>query len=173
MSSGDGGPGAPEPQHGLPALLKLVALLSGPQDVLTSQDGGSIDRAAAAALLEAGAPAGGGGASAMPAARALPPEAAALDHTLRSFGYDPGRGFARPLDARRLAIRLRSLLFSCLRPCGGGTYSLCFRSTFKPTGRPVVLKRLKIEQGDEGVPSTALREVSLMRALERSPHVVQ
>lgn len=158
----------------LPALLRLIDLLNDREDSLSPQDDAAIDRAAAAALLEAGAPAGGGGAAAAPRPAApLPHKAAALDHTLRSFGYDGSRGFAWPLDARRLAIRLRSLLFSSLRPCGGGTYSLCFRSTFTPTGRPVVLKRLKIDQGEEGVPSTALREVSLMRALERSPHVVQ
>ena len=174
MISGDGGTGAPggtgttcPTPHGLPALLGLIDLLSRGQDGAASAHDDAIDRAAAAALLEAGAPAGGGGAA------PLPHPAAALDRTLRSFGYDAGRGFAQPLDARRLAIRLRSMLFTTLRPCGGGTYSLCFRSTFAPTGRPVVLKRLKIEQGDEGVPSTALREVSLMRALERSPHIVQ
>jgi cyclin-dependent kinase 2 len=60
-----------------------------------------------------------------------------------------------------------------LQHCGGGTYALCFRATHLPTGRPVVLKRLRIEQSEEGMPSLAMRELSLMRSLEGSPHIVQ
>lgn len=149
------------------ALLSLIQLLSSQQlDPDAARDDREIARAAAAALQEAVAPSG------VPT-DPLQPRAAALDATLRCFGYQPGAGFTQPLDARRLATRLRSLLYSGLSCCGGGTYALCFRATHLPTGRPVVLKRLKIEQGKEGVPSTTLRELSLMRSLEGSPHIVQ
>ncbi len=155
-------PAAP-PTH---ALLRLIELLGSQQvDASAARDDQAIARAAAAALQEASA---GGVPTAQPAA-----SAAAIGATLRCFGYQPDVGFTLPVDARRLATRLRGLLYSGLQHCGGGTYALCFRATFLPTGRPVVLKRLRIEQSQEGMPSLALRELSLMRSLEGSAHVVQ
>ena len=79
-----------------------------------------IDRLAAAALTEAatsgGDDEGGGGCAAAPATHA-----AALHHLLTSHGWN-GRTFARPLEPRCLASRLKALLFDGLRPCGSGTY---------------------------------------------------
>lgn len=179
MMSSDGGvpagsgcktlvPGPPSTPHG--ALLRLIQLLSAQQvDAAAAREDRAIARAAAAALQEAGARGGSG----VPTAGAHPAQDTALYAALHCFGYRPSAGFTLPLDPRRLATCLRSLLYSGLQPCGGGTYALCFRATFLPTGRPVVLKRLRIEQIEEGVPSLALRELSLMRALEGSGHIVQ
>lgn len=166
--SGETLPGPPSTPPS--ALLRLIQLLSGQQlDAAATRDDRAIARAAAAALQEAGAHGGSG----VPTAGARPAQAAALVATLHCFGYKPSAGFTLPLDARRLATCLRGLLYSGQQHCGGGTYALCFRATFLPTGRPVVLKRLRIEQSEEGVPSLALRELSLMRALEGSGHIVQ
>lgn len=103
------------------------------------------------------------------------PDAAAAPPLLRMLQHHgwAGRSFAGPLDARRLASRLKAFLYEGLRPCGSGSYSVVYHARCKLTGAPVVLKRVRLEGGAEGLPSTALREASLLRQLAASPHVVQ
>jgi serine/threonine protein kinase len=48
---------------------------------------------------------------------------------------------------------------------GEGTYGTVFRCEDNTTGQLVALKRIKLEPEDEGVPSTAVREISLLREL--------
>ena len=40
------------------------------------------------------------------------------------------------------------------------------------TGDVITLKKLKLERQDEGIPSSAIREVSLLRELQH-PHIVR
>lgn len=50
---------------------------------------------------------------------------------------------------------------------GQGTYGVVYRSRDKRTGETVALKKIKLEGGDdEGVPSTALREIALLKELK-------
>ena len=50
---------------------------------------------------------------------------------------------------------------------GQGTYGIVYRSRDKRTGETVALKKIKLEGGDdEGVPSTALREIALLKELK-------
>ena len=37
----------------------------------------------------------------------------------------------------------------------------------------MALKRIKLENEDEGVPSTALREISILKELQKHPNIVQ
>ncbi|KAF8925941.1 Cyclin-dependent kinase 3 [Dissophora ornata] len=55
---------------------------------------------------------------------------------------------------------------------GEGTYGVVYRATEKATGRIVAMKKIRLENEDEGVPSTAIREISLLKEL-RHDHVVQ
>lgn len=97
---------------------------------------------------------------------------AALLQVLRHFGWN-GASFTRPLDARHLASRLRAFLFEGLATCGGGTYSTVFTARCCLTGAAVALKRVKLDACEEGLPANALREVSLLRQLAGSPHIIQ
>ncbi|EFN55907.1 hypothetical protein CHLNCDRAFT_15246, partial [Chlorella variabilis] len=63
--------------------------------------------------------------------------------------------------------------FVGLRQQGCGTYALVFRARSRVSGKLVALKRMKLDSQEEGVPTTALREVSLLRQLAGSPHIVQ
>jgi serine/threonine protein kinase len=54
-----------------------------------------------------------------------------------------------------------------------GTYGKVFKARERKTGRLVALKKTKLEMDDEGVPSTALREVSLLQMLSHSIYVVR
>ncbi|KAL4240861.1 Cell division protein kinase 1 [Mactra antiquata] len=54
---------------------------------------------------------------------------------------------------------------------GEGTYGVVYKGKNKKTGALVALKKIRLESEDEGVPSTAIREISLLKELEH-PNVV-
>jgi serine/threonine protein kinase len=54
---------------------------------------------------------------------------------------------------------------------GEGTYGVVYKSRDKQTGEIVALKKTRLETEDEGVPSTAIREISLLRELSH-PNIV-
>ncbi|TDH65940.1 hypothetical protein CCR75_006534 [Bremia lactucae] len=49
---------------------------------------------------------------------------------------------------------------------GEGTYGVVYKSIDLKTKRVVALKRIRLETEDDGIPSTALREISVLRELE-------
>ncbi|KAL0881275.1 hypothetical protein ABMA27_001159 [Loxostege sticticalis] len=55
---------------------------------------------------------------------------------------------------------------------GEGTYGVVYKGRDCSTGKEIALKKIKLENEPEGVPSTALREISVLREL-RHPAVVQ
>ena len=55
---------------------------------------------------------------------------------------------------------------------GEGTYGVVYRARDKLTGKIIALKRIRLEQEEEGVPSTAIREISLLKELQH-PNVVR
>ncbi|XP_054721003.1 LOW QUALITY PROTEIN: cyclin-dependent kinase 1-like [Uloborus diversus] len=54
---------------------------------------------------------------------------------------------------------------------GEGTYGVVYKGKHKKTGRIVALKKIRIENEDEGVPSTAIREISMLKELVH-PNIV-
>lgn len=58
------------------------------------------------------------------------------------------------------------------KPVGEGTYGVVYKARDKVTGDFVALKKIRMEVEDEGVPSTALREISMLKELSH-PNVVQ
>lgn len=56
---------------------------------------------------------------------------------------------------------------------GEGTYAKVYKARDKSTGRLVALKKTHLEMVEEGVPSTTLREISLLKVLSDSNHIVK
>ncbi|XP_036294293.1 cyclin-dependent kinase 1 isoform X2 [Pipistrellus kuhlii] len=54
---------------------------------------------------------------------------------------------------------------------GEGTYGVVYKGRHKTTGQIVAMKKIRLESEEEGVPSTAIREISLLKEL-RHPNIV-
>uniref|UniRef100_A0A8D0CLW1 Cyclin-dependent kinase 1 n=1 Tax=Scleropages formosus TaxID=113540 RepID=A0A8D0CLW1_SCLFO len=54
---------------------------------------------------------------------------------------------------------------------GEGTYGVVYKGKHKSTGQVVAMKKIRLESEEEGVPSTAVREISLLKELQH-PNVV-
>jgi serine/threonine protein kinase len=51
---------------------------------------------------------------------------------------------------------------------GEGTYGVVYKAKDRTTGEIVALKKIRLETEDEGIPSTAIREISLLKELQHS-----
>lgn len=58
-----------------------------------------------------------------------------------------------------------SLLAVLMEP-RAGTYGVVYKAKDNTTGEVVALKKIRLEAEDEGVPSTAIREISLLKELK-------
>lgn len=59
-----------------------------------------------------------------------------------------------------------------LEKLGEGTYGVVYKAQNKVTGEYVAMKKIRLEKEDDGVPSTAIREISLLKNIKH-PNVVE
>ncbi|KAL8163194.1 UNVERIFIED_CONTAM: Cyclin-dependent kinase 3, partial [Gekko kuhli] len=62
-------------------------------------------------------------------------------------------------------------VFQKVEKIGEGTYGVVYKARNKQTGQLVALKKIRLDSETEGVPSTAIREISLLKEL-RHPNIV-
>jgi len=90
------------------------------------------------------------------------------------FWWLPYRACREPVFSAR--VRERSEVMSIedyvkLEKIGEGTYGVVYKARNKKTGKFAALKKIRLESEEEGVPSTAIREISLLKEL-RHPNIV-
>ena len=59
-----------------------------------------------------------------------------------------------------------------LEKLGEGTYGIVYKAKNTETGEKVAIKKIRLEKEDDGVPSTAIREISLLKNLKH-PNIVE
>ena len=52
---------------------------------------------------------------------------------------------------------------------GEGTYGVVYKARNRVSGELVALKKIRLEAEDEGIPSTAIREISILEQLQHPP----
>ncbi|XP_057293447.1 cyclin-dependent kinase 2-like [Hydractinia symbiolongicarpus] len=62
-------------------------------------------------------------------------------------------------------------LFKKLEKIGEGTYGVVYKGIDRQTGKIIALKKIRLDADTEGVPSTAIREIALLRELNH-PNIV-
>ncbi|XP_060677137.1 cyclin-dependent kinase 2 isoform X1 [Hemiscyllium ocellatum] len=62
--------------------------------------------------------------------------------------------------------------FQKVEKIGEGTYGVVYKAKNKDTGEVVALKKIRLDTETEGVPSTAIREISLLKELSH-PNIVE
>ena len=81
-----------------------------------------------------------------------------LSHTLTSF--------ARP---KKITDNEKYLSqYEKVEKIGEGTYGVVYKARDRATGATIALKKIRLEQEEEGVPSTAIREISLLKELQHA-----
>ncbi|WAR05302.1 CDK2-like protein [Mya arenaria] len=56
--------------------------------------------------------------------------------------------------------------FQKIEKIGEGTYGVVYKAVDRNTGQLVALKKIRLDADSEGVPSTAIREISLLKELD-------
>ncbi|CAO2646141.1 Cyclin-dependent kinase 3 [Lemmus lemmus] len=62
--------------------------------------------------------------------------------------------------------------FQKVEKIGEGTYGVVYKAKNKETGQIVALKKIRLDVETEGIPSTAIREISLLKELKH-PNIVK
>lgn len=63
--------------------------------------------------------------------------------------------------------------YTKLEKIGEGTYGVVYKARDITTGSFVALKKIRLEAEDEGVPSTSIREISLLKELSKDDNIVK
>ncbi|WRT65525.1 cyclin-dependent kinase 1 [Kwoniella shivajii] len=63
--------------------------------------------------------------------------------------------------------------YTKLEKIGEGTYGVVYKARDLSTGNFVALKKIRLEAEDEGVPSTSIREISLLKELSKDDNIVK
>merc|ERR1719159_69307 len=53
-----------------------------------------------------------------------------------------------------------------LEKIGEGTYGVVYKAKDRASGEIIALKKIRLEEEDEGIPSTAIREIALLKELQ-------
>lgn len=75
-------------------------------------------------------------------------------------------------DVEMITTEECDLRFERHEKLGEGTYGVVFKARDRETDNIVALKKIRLENTDEGIPSTAIREISLLQEL-RHPNIVE
>ncbi|KAL4302305.1 hypothetical protein GQ457_10G000030 [Hibiscus cannabinus] len=65
-----------------------------------------------------------------------------------------------------LLVGLHMDQYEKVEKIGEGTYGVVYKARDRVTNETIALKKIRLEQEDEGVPSTAIREISLLKEMQ-------
>lgn len=96
----------------------------------------------------------------------------ATPHTKRPFVFCFGAPFYLAHFVLVFQVAWAMDKFQKLEKVGEGTYGVVYKARDKKTGDLLALKKIRLEAEDEGIPSTAIREIALLKQLQH-PNIVR
>lgn len=97
---------------------------------------------------------------------------------MRTFGwnadaarFEPAAG-GRPVDLFALSIAVAKYKYERLQTLGSGSYAVVFKARNRETNEVIALKKLRFGFDEQGLPSSTLREISLLKEL-RHENIVE
>lgn len=84
----------------------------------------------------------------------------------------PGGGVCGPRHFLSTTDSKAMERYQKMEKIGEGTYGVVYKAKDRKSGRIIALKRIRLEAEDEGIPSTAIREISLLKELKH-PNIVR
>ncbi|XP_057313163.1 cyclin-dependent kinase 1-like [Hydractinia symbiolongicarpus] len=72
-----------------------------------------------------------------------------------------------------MASEQRLEAYQKIEKIGEGTYGVVYKARDRTTNEFVALKKIRLECDDEGCPSTAVREISILKELRHHPFIVE
>lgn len=76
-------------------------------------------------------------------------------------------------STRALSINSKQTTkFDLIEKLGEGTYGVVYKALDKSNNKYVALKKLRLDQDEEGVPPTSIREIALLKELDH-PNIVR
>lgn len=76
--------------------------------------------------------------------------------------------FTTPTTQNKTKQNTRESQYEKVEKIGEGTYGVVYKARDRATGATIALKKIRLEQEEEGVPSTAIREISLLKELQHA-----
>ena len=105
-----------------------------------------------------------------------PPSTSTLSSLLTSFSAPSPlpppsiRGNSKNTRQKKKPTKTQqnTLQYEKVEKIGEGTYGVVYKARDRATGATIALKKIRLEQEEEGVPSTAIREISLLKELQHA-----
>lgn len=65
-----------------------------------------------------------------------------------------------------------SKTYKYTKKLGEGTYGIVYKANKLGTDEVIAVKEIKIDHCDDGIPSTAIREIAVLQELKNNPYIV-
>jgi serine/threonine protein kinase len=100
-------------------------------------------------------------------------EDGSLLELFQRYGYSPSaQAFSAKLDLYCLSSALSKHRFIKVKTLGAGSYAVVYKARNRETGEFIALKKLRFGVDSQGIPSSTLREITLLRDLKH-PNIVE
>eukprot|EP00775_Hariotina_reticulata_P006093 gene6093-6331_t len=86
---------------------------------------------------------------------------------VQQFGWEAGV-FSQGLDLGSFSLLLQKYRYERLQELGSGSYAVVYKARNRETDEVIALKKLRFGFDEQGLPSSTLREISLLKELKHS-----
>jgi hypothetical protein len=90
---------------------------------------------------------------------------------IRLHGWDTS-GFVGPVDLFSLSTAVQKYRYERLQELGSGSYAWVYKARNRETDEVIAMKKMRFGFNDQGLPSSTLREIALLKEL-RHENIVE